>query len=360
MTFRKPDLDDAFGQHFVSEIPDHNIPLNESKARNFLLSQNFPPGFATAFVKNAELVPIRFFICDDSGSMNENDGNKLITTKAGAIRSVQCSRWEELKESIAFHAELAHESNSLTEFRFLNGPPSIIVGDFERDPDGCGLRALRKVLDSGPSGGTPLCLHVREITKQIQIAAERLRAANQVACITICTDGMCSDGDLVQAMKPLERLPCWIVIKLCTDDDQIVQYWNGVDGQLELDMDVLDDYESEGKEVMGVNPWLVYGLQLHRLREWGFKLLKELDMMDERMLSPNQMLNVMCLLYDKKPSDFNSVQGDPLEFKRDLKRVMNTIPAAYNPLTKTVGSWVNYRQVKRSYNLPTSSKCSIM
>jgi hypothetical protein len=234
------------------------------------------------------------------------------------------------------------------------------VGDVERDPDGCGLRALRKTLDSGPSGGTPLCLHIREITQQIQIAAARLRAANQVACITICTDGVCSDGDLIQAMKPLERLPCWIVIKLCTDDDQIVQYWNNVDGKLELDMDVLDDYESEGKEVMAENPWLVYGIQMHRLREWGFKLLKELDMMDERILSPNQMLNVICLLYDKKPSDFNSVQGDPLEFKRDLKRLIGTIPPAFDPVRKTVGSWLNYKQMKRSYKLPTSSTCSVM
>jgi len=88
--------------------------------------------------------------------------------------------------------------------------------------------------------------------------------------------------------------------------------------------------------------------------------LKELDMMDERMLSPAQMVNVMCLIFDQKVSDFNSVQADPLEFKRDLKRLMGTVPPTFDPVKKTVGSWINYRDMKRSFKLPNSSKCSIM
>ena len=42
-------------------------------------------------------------------------------------------------------------------------------------------------------------------------------------------------------MKPLKNLPVWVVIRLCTDDERIVQYWNNVDSILEIDMDVLDD-----------------------------------------------------------------------------------------------------------------------
>lgn len=31
------------------------------------------------------------------------------------------------------------------------------------------------------------------------------------------------------------------MVRLCTDEDRIVEYWNNIDAQLEVDMDVLDD-----------------------------------------------------------------------------------------------------------------------
>ena len=48
-----------------------------------------------------------------------------------------------------------------------------------------------------------------------------------------------------QAMRPLKDLPVWVVVRLCTNDDKIVDYWNRVDEELELSMDVLDDLGGE-------------------------------------------------------------------------------------------------------------------
>lgn len=343
--------------HIVTDIPDHNIPLNERGARTYLLNHGFPEGFVKGFIKNAERVPIRFFICDDSGSMYEPDGKRIVKTSRG-LSSVPCSRWEELRDSLLFHSELAQESNSLTEFRFLNGPPSIVVGDSERDPDRCGLREVQKVLSNGPSGATPLCAHINAIVPQLVKAQDRLKQENQVACIVICTDGQCSDGNLVAAMKPLEKLPCWVVVKLCTDDDQIVEYWNNVDSQLELDMDVLDDLAGEAQECYSHNPWLTYSLELHRIREWGFKQMKELDMLDERTLTHTQMVNVMCLLFDKKPSDFPHPQADAKEFKRAIKAFLPKLAVAYDPVHRVMAPHVNYTELKKSYNLPNGG-CTI-
>ncbi len=38
-----------------------------------------------------------------------------------------------------------------------------------------------------------------------------------------------------------------------------MNYWNNIDSQLELDMDVLDDLCGEAGEVMENNNWLTYG-----------------------------------------------------------------------------------------------------
>ena len=40
------------------------------------------------------------------------------------------------------------------------------------------------------------------------------------------SDGAATDGDVSEAMKPLQNLPVWVVVRLCTDDDSVVQYWN--------------------------------------------------------------------------------------------------------------------------------------
>ena len=77
-----------------------------------------------------------------------------------------------------------------------------------------------------------------------------LRASGQKACVIIATDGESSDGDIVTAMQPLRLLPVWVVVRLCTDEDRIVDYWNNIDSQLELDMDVLDDLCGEAAEVI--------------------------------------------------------------------------------------------------------------
>jgi hypothetical protein len=50
-------------------------------------------------------------------------------------------------------------------------------------------------------------------------------------------------------MRPLHLLPVWVVIRLCTNENAIVSYWNNVDKEIELNMDVIDDPLGEAKEI---------------------------------------------------------------------------------------------------------------
>jgi hypothetical protein len=80
----------------------------------------------------------------------------------------------------------------------------------------------------------------------------------QQAVLSIVSDGLPTDGDLAAAMRPLSALPVWVVVRLCTDESHVLEFWGSLDAQLELQMDVLDDLASEALEIGAHNPWLTY------------------------------------------------------------------------------------------------------
>ena len=91
--------------------------------------------------------------------------------------------------------------------------------------------------------------------------------------IVIATDGLPSknksssgtreEQEFVEALRLLEGLPVWVVVQLCTNNEKVVDFYNDLDGQLELSMEVLVDFSGEALEVTEENPWLNYALPLH-------------------------------------------------------------------------------------------------
>ena len=75
--------------------------------------------------------------------------------------------------------------------------------------------------------------------------------------------------EILDALESLQGLPVFVVIRLCTDYGPIVDFYNGLDERLDLNLDVLDDHLAEANEVYEYNPWLNYPLILHRMREMG-------------------------------------------------------------------------------------------
>ena len=173
------------------------------------------------------------------------------------FRLQESTRWKELVDVVKFQAGFARAANALTEFRLLNNAAPIVVGN---PADMVSYQQLCQVMDnSSPSGGTPLCRHINEIAAQVRAMEPQLRANGHKAAIIICTDGESSDGDVSAALRPLHQLPVWVVLRLCTDEEKVVKYWNHIDSQLELDLEILDDLVSEAEEVHRKNPWFTYG-----------------------------------------------------------------------------------------------------
>lgn len=188
-----------------------------------------------------------------------------------------CSRWEELQECIDFHARLAEAAGWETEFRLINPPGGtaaqvVCVGTGGRA--GVGAQGvLRASMRTEPRGKTPLCTHLRHVHREIVQRADALRENGCKAIVVIATDGKTTDGDLGEVLRSFQDLPVWLVVRLCTDDDDIVEYWGHLDdGSLHIGIDVLDDFENEAVEVTQFNPWLNYSCQLHRARESGLQV----------------------------------------------------------------------------------------
>ena len=135
-----------------------------------------------------------------------------------------------MTSAIRFHARLASISNAPSEFRLLNGFPPMSFGLGSGDIEHHNTHTFMKWLDQDPRGKSPFCKHILSIIESIKEVEEELIENDQKAVIVILTDGdSATDGELTEVMKPLEDLPVWLVVRLCTDDQKVVRFWNELD-----------------------------------------------------------------------------------------------------------------------------------
>jgi len=172
--------------------------------------------------------------------------------------------------------------------------------------------ALQIMRKARPGGCTPLTDHILAVHTEIQAMVPELKAKGQKIALIIATDGLPTDDQgyggpahqeqFVDALRLLEGLPVWLVIRLCTDEEDVVNFYNDLDHQLELSMEVLDDFAGEAQEVNEHNPWLNYALPLHRMREMGYHD-RVFDLIDERPLSTFELRDFCRLLMGDKHMD---------------------------------------------------------
>lgn len=317
-----------------------------------------PPGLAQAVAKDAASTAVRFWVLDNSGSMASPDGSRLVAVAGGSYRAVQSTRWEELREVADAHARLALALRSRIDFHLLNPPAQggarqfislgLESGALPSAGGAATMEDLRASLASSPCGSTPLTESVVAIHSLVEGMAPGLRAAGSQVVVVLATDGLPNDSDsFVRALVALQRLGCvWVVVRLCTDSEEVLEYWNGLDAQLEAPLEVLDDAAGEAGEVVACNPWLTYGLPLHTVRESGVRH-KLFDLLDEQAFIGSQVAEMCTLLFGGPP--LPNPEADWLGFQQRLGVLLATAAPTYCPRACAARPWVDLKLLRHRY-----------
>lgn len=297
-----------------------------------------------------------------------------MSKKKNDLRFVNSTRWAEIKDCVEYHTNLASLRKAPTIFRLLNHP-GITVGKQQFSVSFNSNNPADSIIDIQnansimnkvkPTGCTPLTNHILEIQASImEMSPDLLKEGKRVA-VVIATDGLPTDDrgyhsdiirdQFVNALRLLEGLPVWLVIRLCTDEDDVVEFYNSLDEQLELSLEVLDDYVGEAQEVYSCNKWLNYALPLHRMREGGFHD-KLFDLLDERTFNKGEIREFCELLFgptDGCPDPEIDWEG----FLKVISSILKHEDEQYNPIKKKPTPWIDVNALNKIYG---DSSCIIM
>jgi len=275
-----------------------------------------------------------FCVIDNSGSMRSCDGKIFQAESGGRLRKRahgSVTRWE----------EAGHKCLQVARYNLKRGVPATyyllnpnVSGRWTRDQDfvevgpddDSALSTLQQMLcRQNIRGTTPLDQITRHLRQQISAQG----GADRKLCYVLFTDGepnskltfeqelrhLATDARSLGAVRGQQSLQVlFLTVNLCTDTDEVVEYYNDLDQKLgnELSgMDVLDDLEAEQREVIGAgNKILTYCEELHICRMAGCHSVIA-DLLDERPLSMFHAAKVIkeVLKLDMVPDAPSSTDG---------------------------------------------------
>ena len=379
MTSYNANIPMAKATYVVGPSPTHIVPIAppmEPKKRKSgpltetaiqrLMTQGFTRSLAESLNITKEEFALRIWIVDNSGSMQAADGHRMIKRGNVNLTTVDCTRWDEICDCVEYHIRLSSLIEAPTRFRFLNSPGAMVGGsqisiaEGNEHPETEARNAISMLRKVRPGGYTPLTQHIMEIHREVEAMAPELHRTGQRVAITIATDGLPTDergyggesyqNEFVESLRLLEGLPVWLVIRLCTDDDDVVDFYNNLDEILELSIDVLDDFLGEAKEVFAENPWLTYSLPLHRVREMGYHD-RIFDMIDERKLTAGEMRDFCVLIFGSDLFDgAPHPAGDWKGFTKVLSNALSSAETQWNPISRKAKPFVSLKKLNRHYS----------
>lgn len=326
--------------------PSFNCTVTENRKRSAAyMAAGAPFGMAEMLAKEDRDIERRIFLLDNSGSTSEPDGHVVTCVAGGSYQSVRATRWQEIHAMASDQAKWNAQTGTRSEFYLLNPPCPLqpkegrdfVVIDPKQGDVRLQVASLEQMLEqTTPHGTTPL-------TDRLRLLRARLRSENtdgRRIMLSIVTDGLptaaqnvrCTERDKQEYVEELRTFAnsfnAFVVIRLCTDDDATVSYYNAVDEELELPLDILDDLRGEACELyFNGNGWLAYSPLIHRIREGG-TIAKVFDLLDERALKPVEIAMFLELIL-RGPED-EPFPRSPKELFELAKRIVPRAPLVYN------------------------------
>tara|TARA_B100000795_G_C22760572_1_gene423421 strand:+ start:210 stop:1379 length:1170 start_codon:yes stop_codon:yes gene_type:complete len=251
---------------------------------------------------------IAIYILDNSCSMEEPDGKIFQLNTDGTVTKIpSVSRWSELASKIIKIANYNvtrgmsaayYLLNPLKTQKWVENTDFVFIQDTDIPTKLDTLSGL--LLPTNIRGNTPLDIITDFFVQSLQqyIQMETVNDAEVTVCFNILTDGQPNNKQLFEAKlrKLINKYNLFITINMCTDNEDIVGYYNNLDRTLGNELsgfDVIDDLESEQIEVIGAgNTFFVYSHDIHVARMAGC-YSKIADLLDEEPLS-NHYLTRLC------------------------------------------------------------------
>jgi len=335
----------------------------QSRALRALVSLGVPWGLARLIYEEDRQIALRLFVLDNSFSTSNYDGrllkevDEIEPSGGGRLQAMQpCTRWEEIMRLALKQADWNACVGTPCEYFLLNPisrRPSGLFRDgvdFVRVDSEAGdhveqrRRLQHMLVSTGPRGPTPLSSLLSEIYARVEREHSALVRAGQRVIIVIATDGLPTSETSGQS-SPLDRktfvevlrhlctnLPVNVVIRLTTGEQQVVDFYGKVDEEPELALEVIDDFESEAKEVCRQGTlWLTYSPLIHTIREGG-TFVKLFDVIDERCLSTIEALLLARLLLQRDGE--RDPPLDPRAFCNFAAERIKQLDMVYEPITK--------------------------
>ena len=266
--------------------------------------------------------------------------------------SEEVARLKELSVTVSTIASVADAAKAYSEFRFLNQSPPIIIGgeDSQYSDNVAAVKAELMTLPVGKNNSLTSVL--RDVTNQIQETVDLLIITDKVGLILILSDGGSIDHGIVNSLRDLERTPTRVVVILFSIDKKVMDFWQSINAELDIDMIIIGDIETECACVAEYNNWLTYGDPLHRAREFGI-MIPAIDALSDRQLTKLEIKTVAEILLTMSYDEPISLP-DPMEdwggFIDALALIMNNSDSNNLPTLTTAGSGSGLGGMKSSKN----------